>query len=109
MVPDDQFDEPGVVELADRTGADPLAVAQHRDPIGELEHLVEVVRYVQDRHAARLQAVDHLEQASHVVAWKGGGRLVEDQQIGPLLPPDEGAGDGDRPCGATVAGSRRGP
>ncbi len=72
------------------------AVAQHRHAVGELEHLVEVVRDVQDRHAALAEAVDHVEQPPHVGAGQRRRRLVEDQQAGAVLPADQGAGDRDR-------------
>ena len=52
-VADDQLDEPLVIELGHGHGGRQLAVAQHRDPVGELEHLVEVVRDVEDRDAPR--------------------------------------------------------
>ena len=93
VVTDDQLDESHVIELGDGHRRHQLPVAQHRDTIGELEHLVEVVRDVDDRHAPLLQAVDDLEQSMDVVAWQRGRRLVEHEQVGSLLPTDESAGD----------------
>ena len=93
VVTDDQLDEAHVIELGDGHRRHQLPVAQHRDTIGELEHLVEVVRDVDDRHAPLLQAVDDLEQSMDVVARQRGRRLVEHEQVGSLLPTDESAGD----------------
>ena len=43
-------------------------VAEHRHLVGDLEHLVEVVRDVEDRDAAFLQAPDRLEHVLDVAA-----------------------------------------
>ncbi len=58
----------------------PAAVPENGDPVSELEHLVEVVRHVQDRHALGLEAMDHLEEAPDVVTRERGGGLVEDEE-----------------------------
>ena len=95
-VADDELHEAEVVEVGHGHGCRQLAVAQHGDAIGELEHLVEVVRDVHDRHAPLLQAVDDLEQAVDIVARQRRRRLVEHEQVGSVLPVDEGAGDRHR-------------
>jgi hypothetical protein len=95
-VPDDQLHETRVVELGHGHRADPLAVAKDSHAIGEFEHLVEVVGDVEDRDATPSQPVNYLEETLDLGAGKCGGRLVEDQQRGALLPTDEGPGDRDR-------------
>ena len=45
-----------------RDGLDRLAAPQHRDPVGDLEHLLQLVADEDDRGALRGQAADDLEQ-----------------------------------------------
>ena len=55
------------------------AVAQHRHPVGELEHLDQPVADVDDAHAAGLQQAHDGEQALDVGLGQGRRRLVHDQ------------------------------
>ncbi len=54
--PDHHLDEFGGVGVGDFARADIGAVAQHRDAVGDLEHLVEPMADVDDADAARLAA-----------------------------------------------------
>jgi hypothetical protein len=47
----EQRDDRGMVEVRDRARADHLAVAEHRDLLGDAEHLAEVVGHVQHTDA----------------------------------------------------------
>ena len=58
-------DEPGQAALGralPRHGVDPLAAAQDGDPVGDLEHLAELVGDEHDRRAVLLEALDHSDQ-----------------------------------------------
>ena len=80
-----------------------LPAPQHRDPVGDLEHLVQLVADEDDRRAALLQALDDSEQLARLLRRQHGGRLVEDQDVGAaverlqdldaLLPADADALD----------------
>ena len=59
--------------------ADEPAVAQHRDAVADLVHLVEEVRDEQDRDAALLELADDAEELGHLVEVEARGRLVEDE------------------------------
>ena len=64
------------VELGGRAARHECAVLQHGDGVAEVEDLLEPVRDVEDRDAARLQpAHDRVEQLDLVVGERG-GRLV---------------------------------
>ena len=65
-----------------RVLADQLAVAEHRDPVGDLVDLLEEVADEQDGHALVAQVADHGEQPVHLVAVEARGRLVQDQHPG---------------------------
>ena len=58
---------------------DAVAVAQHRHAIGEIEHLPEAMRDVENGDAAGLQPPHDLEQAIDVLEIEGRGGLVHDQ------------------------------
>ena len=47
-----------------RDGVDALAAPQHRHAVGDLEHLVELVRDEDDRRAVGLQRLEHAEQVA---------------------------------------------
>ncbi len=72
---------------------DALPVAQHGDPIGDREHLVEFVRDVDAGNAAFAVAPDQLEQRDHFLIGERGGRLVQDQDLALLA---DGSGDLDQ-------------
>ena len=61
---------------------DRLAAPQHGDPVGDLEHLVQLVADEDDRLAVRLQAADDLEELARLLRRQHRGRLVEDQDVG---------------------------
>ena len=55
------------------------SVAQHHDIVGNLQRLFEMMRDVDDRHAAAGQVADHPEQHLHFGRAQRGRRLVHDQ------------------------------
>ena len=61
---------------------DQLAAAEHRDPVGDLEHLVELVRDEDDRLAARRQLSHDLEELLCLLRREHGGGLVQDEDVG---------------------------
>ena len=61
--------------------ADEPAVAQHRDAVADLVHLVEEVRDEQDRDAALLELADDAEELGHLVEVEARGRLVEHEHL----------------------------
>jgi hypothetical protein len=63
-------------------GADDPAVAQHGDPVGDLEHLVQRVGDEDDRLALGLELAQVGEQLLDLLGDEHGGRLVEDQDVG---------------------------
>ena len=62
---------------------DVLAVAQHRDPVADLEHLVELVGDEHDRSPGGHEVAHHAEQLARLGRGEHGGGLVEDQCSGP--------------------------
>ena len=58
------------------------AFAEHRDAVGELLGLVEVVRGQQDRRAERAQVADRLPGGAARAGVEAGRRLVEEDQLG---------------------------
>ncbi len=77
-----QLGEPVVVEIGGAEGADLAAVAQHRDPLGDLDHLLQPVADEDDGDALRLQPADRREQQLDLVAGQRGGRLVHEEDAG---------------------------
>ena len=96
LVPDHQLDQPVVIQFGDRHGGDPAAVAEHADLVGDLEDLVEVVRHVEDRDAPSLQATDRLEEMVDIRCGQRRSRLVEDEEVSIVLPPDQRPSEGHR-------------
>src|SRR6185312_15594556 len=86
----DQF---GIVGFGDIPGPDQSAVAQHRDAIGQLEHLLHAVADVDDGHAFGPQPADQREKLIGFLAGQVGGGFVEDQEFGAA---HRGAGGGDQ-------------
>ncbi len=100
--PDDHPHERGRIGLARRKRREAPAVAQHRDPVRNAEHLVEPVRHEDDPDPARAQAPQRFEEALDVGLRERRGRLVEDQDVRP---------DGERPADCnerTLRGRQRG-
>ena len=58
---------------------DLLAPTQDRDPVGDLEHLVQLVRDQDDRRPPRDQRAQDGEELVDLLRRQHGGRLVEDQ------------------------------
>ena len=71
---------PSVSISAVVTRAGHPAVAQHRHAVGDLEHLVEVVRDEQHARPARRDVADEVEQQRDLVLREEHGGLVEHQQ-----------------------------
>ncbi len=68
--------------LRHRTLADEMSIAQHRDPVADLENLLHTVRDVDDADAARFQVRHDLEQRADLAVGERGGGLVHDQHTG---------------------------
>ena len=64
-----------------RDRVDDDAAPQRRDPVGDLEHLVQLVRDEDDRLALRSSATEDLEELLRLLRRQHGGRLVEDQDL----------------------------
>jgi len=69
-----------VVEVGDRRGDDPLPIAEHRRAIADLVDLLEMMRDVEDRDAARLHAAHAFEQPLDRLRLERRRRLVEDEE-----------------------------
>ena len=103
LAPDHQLRQAGLGRALARDGVDLLAAAEDADPVGDLEHLVQLVRDEDDRHPAGLQVAEDLEQLERLLRREDGGRLVEDQDVRlaverlqdlhPLLLADRDVGD----------------
>ena len=65
----------------------------HADPVGEVEHVVDVVADEEDPDALRLQLGDELVHLPGLGRTEGCGGLVHDQDAGVEV---DGAGDGHR-------------
>ena len=77
-----QLDQPADLRLVAVQGGDRLTRAEHRDPVGDLGHLVHPVRDEQHRAARAGQGADGGEQPVAGGHVEGRGRLVEDQHLG---------------------------
>ena len=64
-----------------RQRLDLLAAAQHRDPVGDLEHLVQLVADEDDRLALLGQAAHDREQLLRLLRGQHRRRLVEDEDV----------------------------
>ena len=51
------------------------------DPVGDLEHLVQLVADEDDRHALALEALEDPEQLGRLLRGEHGRRLVEDEDV----------------------------
>ena len=70
----------GLVDLGGVADRHQLAVAQHRDPVGQIHDLAQAVADVDDPDPVGAQRADHREQALRLVLGQRGGRLVQAQQ-----------------------------
>ena len=75
-------DQVGAGQVFGAVLADELAVAQHRDAVGDLVDLVQEVADEQDGDALVAQVPDDREQPVDLVAVQARRRLVEDQHPG---------------------------
>ena len=82
LAADHQADQLAAAEVADRQAAHAAAVAQHGDPRGKLEHLIQAMRDVDDGHALARELSDDLEQVVALGRRQGRGGLVHDQNAG---------------------------
>ena len=64
-----------------RDGLDRLAAPKHGDAVGDLEHLVELVRDEDDRLPLGLEGFDDLEELLRLLRREDRGRLVEDEDL----------------------------
>ena len=78
LAPHHEGDELVPIEVGGRKCVHELAVAEHRDVVGDLEDLVHLVRDVDDRLAALAQLVDHPVEVGHLDLGDRRGRLVHD-------------------------------
>ena len=100
-VPDHQRREARAVGARGRAVRHLAPGAQHRDAVGDRQHLVQLVRDEDDREPVRREPAQHAEQAVHLLRGEHGGRLVEHQdaraaiehleQLEPLLLADREA------------------
>ena len=67
-----------------RDGVDLLATPQHRDPIGYLEHLAELMADEHDRGTILFEAVEHAHELPDLLRGQDGRRLVEHED--PRVP-----------------------
>ena len=88
VAPDHQARQPGLGGARARHGVDGLAAPQHGDPVGDLEHLAELVRDEDDGGAVGGQLADDPEQLLGLLGCQHGGGLVEDEDLDPLLLAD---------------------
>ncbi len=64
-----------------RHRVDLLAPPQHGHAVGDVEHLVELVRDEHDAGAVRLQRAQHLEQVLRLLGGQHRGRLVQHEHL----------------------------
>ncbi|MND92340.1 hypothetical protein D3C80_844950 [compost metagenome] len=76
------LDDPVFVELAHRLLAYPFAIAQHGDPVADLEDLLEAVGDVNDAATLLAQLADDHEQLLCLGVGQGVGGLVHDDDAG---------------------------
>ena len=60
-------------------GGDGAAGADHRDGVGDAEHLIELVADEDDSDPLRRQIAERVEQVVDLLRHEHGGRLVEDE------------------------------
>ena len=82
LAADHHADDVVAGDIVGGVGADVLAVAKHRELVGDLEQLVHLVGDVDDAFALRAQTADDLEQMRHLGLGQRRGRLVHDQDVG---------------------------
>ena len=80
--PDHQLDHPVVGDLVRAEAPHHAAVAQDRQAVAEVPHLLHPVRDEDDGRARRAQPLEQRAEPLHVVAGERRGGLVEQQQAG---------------------------
>ena len=78
---DDGF--PG--EVSGVAGRHQFAVAEHRDPVGDLERLFQRMADEDDRHPLRLEPFDQRKKVPLLLGRQCGRRLVEDDDAGIVM------------------------
>ena len=66
------------LEFGRRPFGDEFALVEHRDPVGELVRLLQVLRGQEDRHAAGDEVADDLPHGVAAARVQAGGRFVEE-------------------------------
>ena len=79
LAPDHQLGQAALAGALAVDRRDLLAAPQHRDAVGDVEHLVQLVRDQDDRRAARDERAQNAEQLVDFLRRQHRGRLVEDQ------------------------------
>ena len=69
-------------DVRGRAAADDAAVLHHRQPVGEVEHVVDVVADQEDADALVRQFADQRADLARLLGAEGRGRLVHDQDAG---------------------------
>ena len=79
VAPDHQLGQAALARALAVDRRDLLAAPEHRDAVGDGQHLVQLVRDQDDRRAARDQRAQHGEQLVDLLRGEHRGGLVEDQ------------------------------
>ena len=77
----DGLDDLALGDVLRRELGDVLAEPQDRDPVGDLEDVVQVVRDEHDAEALLAQALDEVEHLAGLRDAERRGRLVEDDEL----------------------------
>ena len=85
----------GLVDLGGHLGRHDGAVAQHGDPLADVEHLAEVVRDVDQGDTLAMNHAQHLEESVDLRSRQRRRGLVEHEDACLLLPTLERPRDGD--------------
>ena len=81
-LPDHQLGQLARGDVPGQHGGDRGAAPDDRDLVGDLEHLVELVRDEDDGEALLLEPAQRVEELVDLLGHEDGGRLVEDQGAG---------------------------
>jgi hypothetical protein len=105
LLADHHGDEVDLGELPGETLTHQAAVAQHRDAVRDLVHLVQEVRHEEDRDALVLELPHDAEELLALLRVETGGRLVEDEHLGGDV---DGPRDGDHLLHGDGVGAEQG-
>ena len=81
VAPDHHLRELGFGHVANRGATRDAAIAQHDDPVADIEHFRQLVADEHDPFAFRAQAAKDREEIGDLGRREVGGRLVEDQKF----------------------------